>query len=153
MTTINLSRHQPQTIRQRISYKFRVTIYAPSDLAAVSLSDEEAKDVAFASAPVYTGCPCFYRSTPEYARVDALALTKEDSVLVSDIFYFETNVNINDAYLIVITGAGVPNHPYLGRCWVTQGNTEVNMSSPSRPVSEQWVYAKLSPTDIIPAGH
>jgi len=148
--TIDLSKHVPAGERQRILYTFRVSIYAPAALAAVSLSDEEAQDARFDPVPTYVGVPCLYEATPEMTTPDAIGLNKLENVFTSDKFYFEADVSLNDGYLIKMTSCQAPNS-LVGRCWVTQGNSQINNTSTRRPVNNQWIYSKLSPTDLIPA--
>ena len=149
MPTIDQSKVPFPSRRQIANYGFRCSLYRPAALAAVNF---EAEDAAFEPKPAYVNVASRLEPTPEYARVDPLGITKEDSVLVSDRWWFFSSQEIADGWLIVMTASAVQSHPYIGRAWVSQGNSEVISSSPRRPVYAQWVFAKLSPTDIIPAG-
>ena len=128
---------------------YRVSLYSPADLAPVSAIDIEAKDEAFEPSPRFINVPAYYEPTPEYAQPGPAGITKEDSVQVSDRFWFLAEQDINDGWLIVMTGCLSPQ-PLIGRAWVAQGNSVTNVSLPGRPTDAQWVYAELSPTVIIP---
>lgn len=137
--------------RMRALYTFRASLYAPAANAAVSIGDEESRDAAFELSPRFTNVPGYYQPTPEMAEIAAQGLNKENSILVSDRWWFLLDQEINDSWLIVMTGCLVPNHPYIGRCWITQGNSEVIGGLPGCPANSVWVYAKISPTQIIPS--
>ena len=128
---------------------YRVALYSPADLAPVSATDIEARDEAFESGPRFIRVPAYYEPTPEYAQPGPAGITKEDSVQVSDRWWFLAEQDISDGWLIVMTGCQSPNS-LIGRAWVAQGNSVSNVALPGRPAQSQWVYGELSPTVIVP---
>ena len=132
--------------------KYRVSLYEPKPLAAVS-GDFEAADESFLAVPSWTNVPAFYEPTPEFTNVNPIGLTKEENVFTSDKWWFLADQPLNDAWLIVLTayydrnyrGSG-RQHPLAGRGWITQGNNTV-----IEQMNRSWIFSKLSPTSVIPA--
>ena len=138
------------TPRQQRFYQYRVSLYRPAVRSALP-NDFEAQDEAFEPHSAYRNVPCYYQSTPEFTNVNPIGLTKEENIFTSDKWYFDAAQDINDSWLIVLTACDTKTS-LIGRCWVVQGNSELNVGSASRPVNNLWVYAKMSPTNIIPSG-
>lgn len=144
--------------RQRRLYSFRVSLYRPSALTGRPSSifdtggktDIEAADSKYTDPPDYINVPCLYEATPEFTVVSPLGLNKEENIFTSDKWHFLADQDINDDWLIVLTACRV-NTSLIGRVWTVQGNSEIVTTGVRRPVHKQWVYAKLSPTGIIPA--
>ena len=135
---------------QRLIYIYRVSLYRPAVRAALP-NDFEAQDEAYEPHSAYQNVLCYYQATPEFTNVNPIGLTKEENIFTSDKWYFDAAQDINDSWLIVLTACATKTS-LVGRCWVVQGNSEINDGAASRPVNNLWVYAKLSPTNIIPAG-
>ena len=135
-------------IRHRILFAYRVSLYAPAGLAPLS-GDEEAQDEAFETVPRYTNVPCYYQPTPEFTNVAPQGLNKEENVFTSDKWWFLGGQEVADGWLVVMTACRKP-HSLIGRCWTTQGNSEVIAALGRRNVNSAWIYAKLSPTSLIP---
>ena len=142
--------------RQRRLYTFRVSLYRPSTLTGrapsifdINTTDIEAADNKYAGAPDYINVPCLYEATPEFTEVSPVGLNKEENIFTSDKWHFLADQEINDDWLIVLTACRVKTS-LIGRVWTVQGNSEIVNTGARRPVNKQWVYAKLSPTRIIP---
>ena len=160
MPTIDQSRVPFPSRRQQWLYTFVCDLYRPGRLAPRTDSifdragdtDIEAGGGQYddPAAPDYTGVKCFYEPTPEFTNVSPLGLNKEENIFTSDKWHFFDSQEINDEWLIVMRGAAVPTS-LIGRAWIVQGNSEIITSSLRRPVHAAWVYAKLSPTAVIPA--
>ena len=128
---------------------YRVALYSPASLAQVNATDIEAADEGFEAGPRYIRVAAYYEPTPEYAQPGPAGITKEDSVQVSDRWWFLAEQEINDGWLIVMTACQSPNS-LIGRAWVAQGNSVSNVALPGRPADSQWVYGELSQTVIVP---
>ena len=137
---------------------FRCSLYRPTRLAARTSSifdsgepaDTEGVGGGYAFPPDYTNVPCYLEATPELGEVTPLGINKEQGVFTSDRWWFLAEQEINDVWLIVMTASQSPS-TYIGRAWITQGNTEILSSGPGRGVDSQWIFAKLSPTRLIPS--
>ena len=155
--TIDQQRVPFPSSRQRRLYSFRVSLYrpsaitgrAPSIFAPGGNADIEAADSKYAAAPDYINVPCLYEATPEFTNVSPLGLNKEENIFTSDKWHFLADQEISDDWLIVLTACRVKTS-LIGRVWTVQGNSEIVTTGVRRPVHKQWVYAKLSPTGIIP---
>lgn len=124
------------------------TLYRPSPIASTP-GNFEAADASYVVAPTYTGIRCHYEPTPEFDEPENQGVTKQVNILTSDKFTFLSSQEVADQWLILLT---TPGHAYNGRIWVIQGNSFMNDSEPGRYTSSQWLYAKLSPTQLIPMG-
>ena len=157
MPPVDQSRVPFPSERQERLYTFTCELYRPVRIQSRSASifdtgsqpDIEAADGTYQYPPDYTGVKSYYEPTPEFTNASPLGLNKEENVFTSDKWHFFDTQEINDAWLIVMRGAAVPNS-LIGRAWIVQGNSEIIASVSSRPVFAAWVYAKLSPSSVIP---
>lgn len=157
MATIDQSKVPFPSRRQFRLYSFVCDLYAPARIAGRKSSifesgpqkDIEAADGTYQYPPDFTGVHAFYEPTPEFTNVSPVGLNKEENIFTSDKWHLFDDQEINDQWLIVMRGSRV-KHPLIGRGWIVQGNSEIITSSVRRPVRSAWVYAKLSPTSVIP---
>lgn len=136
----------PYRLRRLMQHK--CDLYRLATLAMAPGSTFEASDLKYESAIAYSGVLCYYEATPEFDEPAGQGLTKQVNIMTSDKWHFLAEQEIGDTWVIVMR---TPGHPDIGKAWVTQGNTTMNASMPGRPTDSQWIYAKLSPKQLIPA--
>ena len=157
MATIDQSKVPFPSRRQFRLYSFVCELYRPVRLTNRKSSifdngtqtDIEAADGTYQYPPDYTGVKSFYEPTPEFTNISPVGLNKEENIFTSDKWHFFDDQEINDQWLIVMRGSRVKTS-LIGRAWIVQGNSEIITSSIRRPVHAAWVYAKLSPSKVIP---